>query len=118
MGLATSLKKASSKALKKFGGNVTIKRTTASSYNVDTGNFVNTETSVTVKGFLENVKKIQVNDLIAQDDKKLTISAQDITFVPTTKDTVVISGISYKIIQIDFEQQNNISIFYEIYLRA
>ena len=34
MGLATSLKKASSKALKKFGGNVTIKRTTASSYNV------------------------------------------------------------------------------------
>jgi len=118
MGLASSLKKVSNKTLMKFGGDITIKRTTFSSYDVEAGSVVKNQTSSTVKGFLEGVTSREVNDLISQDDKKVIVSAGAITFTPTTKDKVIISSIEYKIIQIDKEEQNNIDILYVIYLRA
>ena len=118
MGLASSLKKVSNKTLMKFGGDITIKRTTQSAYNSADGSVVKSQTSATVKGFLEGVTSREVNDLVSQNDKKVMVSAGAITFTPITKDKVIISSIEYKIIQIDKEAQNNIDILYVIYLRA
>ncbi len=118
MGIASSLKKASSKALIKLGGDVTIIKSKESDYDMNTGNVVKNETSTTVKGFLENVVQREINDSITGQDKKLTISAQGLDFIPQPKDQVNISSVKYKIIQVDTNELNNIAISYELYLRG
>mgnify|MGYP003139109136 FL=1 len=118
MGLAKGLKKVSSKTLLRLGGTVTIKRTANSSYNDATGEVIKNETSVNVKGNLENISSVEVNDLISQEDKKLTISAEGLTFTPTTKDKVLISAIEYKIVRVDTNEQDNTAIYYDLFLRA
>ena len=117
MSLAKALKKAASASLKKLGGDVTIKRFTDGTYDTSSGTFFKNENTVTIKGVLGNVSRNQVNDLIESQDRVLTISAGDITFVPTTKDNVVISGIEFKIIQIIINEQNNTPISFDLILR-
>ena len=117
MSLANALKKAASKTLSKLGGDVTIRRVSTGSYNTTTGAITETTSDTTIKGVLDNVSRSQVNDLIESQDKILTISANDITFVPTTKDRVVISSIEFKIISISVNEQNNTPISFELVLR-
>ena len=112
MSLANALKKAASKTLSKLGGDVTIRQVTAGSYNTTTGAITETTSDITIKGSLSNV-----NDLIESQDKILTISAGDLTFVPTTKDRVVISSVEFKIISISVNEQNNTPISFELVLR-
>ena len=117
MSLANALKKAASKTLSKLGGDVTIRQVTAGSYNTTTGAITETTSDTTIKGSLNNVNRSEVNDLIESQDKILTISAGDITFVPTTKDRVVISSVEFKIISISVNEQNNTPISFELVLR-
>ena len=117
MSLANALKKAASKTLSKLGGDVTIRRVSTGSYNTTTGAITETTSDTTIKGVLDNVSRSQVNDLIESQDKILTISANDITFVPTTKDRVVISSVDFKIISISVNEQNNTPISFELVLR-
>ena len=117
MSLANALKKAASKTLSKLGGDVTIRRVSTGSYNTTTGAITETTSDTTIKGVLDNVSRSQVNDLIESQDKILTISANDITFVPTTKDRVVISSVEFKIISISVNEQNNTPISFEVVLR-
>ena len=117
MSLANALKKAASKTLSKLGGDVTIRQVTAGSYNTTTGAITETTSDTTIKGSLNNVNRSEVNDLIESQDKILTISAGDLTFVPTTKDRVVISSVEFKIISISVNDQNNTPISFELVLR-
>ena len=117
MSLANALKKAASKTLSKLGGDVTIRQVTAGSYNTTTGAITETTSETTIKGSLNNVNRTEVNDLIESQDKILTISAGDLTFVPTTKDRVVISSVEFKIISISVNEQNNTPISFELVLR-
>ena len=117
MSLANALKKAASKPLSKLRGDVTIRRVSTGSYNTTTGAITETTSDTTIKGVLNNVSRSQVNDLIESQDKILTISANDITFVPTTKDRVVISSVEFKIISISVNEQNNTPISFELVLR-
>ena len=117
MSLANALKKAASKTLSKLGGDVTIRRVSTGSYNTTTGAITETTSDTTIKGVLDNVSRSQVNDLIESQDKILTISANDITFVPTTKDRVVISSVEFKIISVTTNEQNNTPISFELVLR-
>ena len=117
MSLANALKKAASKTLSKLGGDVTIRRVSTGSYNTTTGAITETTSDTTIKGVLDNVSRSQVNDLIESQDKILTITANDITFVPTTKDRVVISSVEFKIISISVNEQNNTPISFELVLR-
>ena len=117
MSLANALKKAASKTLSKLGGDVTIRQVTAGSYNTTSGAITETTSDTTIKGSLNNVNRSEVNDLIESQDKILTISAGDLTFVPTTKDRVVISSVEFKIISISVNEQNNTPISFELVLR-
>ena len=118
MGIASSLKNVANKSIMKFGGDITIVRTTASQYNAETGVNVKNQTETTIKGLLESISNAEVNDLIAQSDKKVVASAQDLTFVPTTKDKVIISSIEYRIIQIETNTAENKNVTYVFYLRG
>ena len=115
--LANALKKAASKTLSKLGGDVTIRQVSTGSYNTTTGAITETTSDTTIKGSLNNVNRSEVNDLIESQDKILTISAGDITFVPTTKDRVVISSVEFKIISVTTNEQNNTPISFELVLR-
>ena len=117
MSLANALKKAASKTLSKLGGDVTIRHVTAGSYNTTSGAITETTSDTTIKGSLNNVNRNEVNDLIEAQDKILTISAGDLTFVPTTKDRVVISSVEFKIISVTTNEQNNTPISFELVLR-
>ena len=117
MSIANALKKAASKTLSKLGGDVTIRQVTAGSYNTTTGAITESTSDTTVKGVLSNVSKSEVNDLIESQDKRLTISAGDLSFVPTTKDRDVISSVEFKVIQIITNEQNNTAVSFDLILR-
>ena len=117
MSLANALKKAASKTLSKLGGDVTIRQVTAGSYNTTTGAITESTSDTTIKGAIRNVTRNQVNDLIESQDKIATISAGDLTFVPTTKDRVVISSVEFKIVQVITNEQNNTAISFDLILR-
>ena len=118
MGIAKGLKKVSGKTLLRLGGTITLKRLINSSYDDETGEVVRNESTVDVKGNIENVSTVEVNDLISQEDKKITISAEGLTFVPTTSDKIIIVSIEYKIVRVDTKLQDNIPLFYEVFVRG
>jgi len=117
MSIASALKKAASKTIKALGGDITYRRVTTGIYNPTTGSMSEVKTDVSIKGVLSNVTRSEVTDLVSSQDKRLTISAGDITFTPTTFDRVVISGTEYKVIEINTIEQNNIAISFDVFLR-
>ena len=89
-----------------LGGDVTIRFVSGGTYNATTGSVTETESDT------------DTNELIQAGDKKLLISAEDVTSAPETKDRVVINSIVYQIIQVDKEELNCVDIAYTLYLRA
>ena len=117
MSIANALKKAASKTIKVLGGDITYRRVTTGIYNPTSGSMSEVKTDVNIKGVVSNVTRSEVSDLVSSQDKRLTISAGDITFTPTTFDRVLISGTQYKVVQINTNEQNNIAISFDIFLR-
>ena len=117
MSLAKALQKAASASIKKLGGDITYRRVTTGIYNPTSGSLSEVKTDVSIKGVVSNVTRSEVNDLVSSQDKRLTISAGDITFTPTTFDRVVISGTEYKVVQINTNEQDNTAVSFDIFLR-
>ena len=117
MSIANALKKAASKTIKVLGGDITYRRVTTGIYNPTTGSMSEVKTDVSIKGVVSNVSRSEISDQVSSQDKRLTISAGDITFSPTTFDRVVISGTEYKVVQININEQNNVAISFDIFLR-
>ena len=118
MGLASALRKASSKVISSVGSDITFRRVTTGSYNTSTGAVTETTSDTSTKGFIEDISDKQVNDLIQANDRLCTVAASSLTNTPTTEDRVVISGVSYQIIEIKTTEQDNTAISYELVLRA
>ena len=117
MSIASALKKATSKTIKALGGDITYRRVTTGIYNPTSGSMSEVKADVSIKGVVSNVSRSEVTDLVSRQDKRLTISAGDITFTPTTFDRVVISGTEYKVVQINTNEQDNTAISFDIFLR-
>ena len=117
MSIASALKKAASAVIKATGGSITYRRVTTGIYNPTTGSMSEVKTDVSIKGVVSNVTRSEVTDLVFSQDKRLTISAGDITFTPTTFDRVVISGTEYKVVQINTNEQDNTALSFDIFLR-
>ena len=117
MNISGPLKNITSKTLGVLGGDVTIRQVTAGSYNTTTGAITESTSDKTIKGVVSNIARNEVNDLIESQDKRLTISAGDLTFAPTTKDRVVISSVEFKIIQVITNEQNNTAVSFDLILR-
>ena len=101
-----------------FGQNVTIRTITAGSYNTTTGVISESNSDATVKAVFEDVNMREVNELIQAEDKKITISAGDVTTKPTTKDKVLISSIVHNIIRVLTKTSGGTDISYTLYLRT
>ena len=118
MALATSLRKITSNLVKQFGGTVTYRQVTSGAYNTTTGAVTETESNTTIKGVLEDVRKSEINELVQESDKKLTIAAADLAITPNLADRVVISAVVHQIVRINVIEQDNTSIAVELFLRA
>jgi hypothetical protein len=118
MGLAQSLEKVAGTVVAKFGGDVTVRYVSAGTYNATTGAITETTSDTDVKGVLEGVSVREVNELIQQGDKRLTVAAIDLPSAPETKDRVVISTIVHQIIRVETTEQDNTAITHELILRA
>ena len=117
MSISNALKKAASKTIKVLGGDITYRRVTTGIYNPTSGSMSEVKADVSIKGVVSNVARSEVTDLVSSQDKRLTISAGDISFTPTTFDRVVISGTEYKIIQINTNEQGNTALSFDLFLR-
>ena len=117
MSIANALKNAASKTIKVLGGDITYRRVTTGIYNPTTGSMSEVKTDVSIKGVVSNVARSEVTALVSSQDTRLTISAGDITFTPTTFDRVVIGGTEYKVVQINTNEQGNTAISFDIFLR-
>jgi len=118
MALADSLRKRANKVIGKFGGDVTIEFVNLGTYNATTGTAVESVTTQTIKGVLENVNASEVNDLVRGDDKKLTVAASALSAVPGLDDKVLISSVTHQIVRIETVEQANQAIVYQLFLRA
>lgn len=118
MALASSLRKVASQLTGKFGGDVTVRRITLSSYNTSTGAVAETNNDTVIKGVLDAVNAREVNELVQAGDKKLTIAAADVANAPTTVDKIVISGVVHEVIRVQTIEQDNTAIVHELILRA
>ena len=118
MGLAQSLEKVAGSVIAKFGGDVTVRYVSAGGYNATTGAISETASDTSVKGVLEDVSVREVNELVQQGDKRLTVAAKDLPSAPETKDRVVISTIVHQIIRVETTEQDNTAITHELILRA
>jgi hypothetical protein len=118
MALASSLRKAATKLMAKFGGSLTYRQVSGGTYNATTGAITETTADYTVRGVLEDVNKREVNELIQASDKRLILAAADLAVTPNTADRVVISTVSHQIIRVQTIEQDNTAITYELILRA
>lgn len=118
MALANSLRKTASKLMSKFGGDVTIRVITVGAYNPTTGTASESTADTTVKGVLEDVNALEVNDLVQAGDRRLTIAAADVSAAPTTADRIIISSVTYQVVRIATIEQDNQPITYELILRS
>ncbi len=118
MGLAQKIANVAGTVVAKFGGDVTVRYVSAGTYNATTGAITETTSDTDVKGVLEGVSVREINELIQQGDKRLTVAATDLPSAPGTKDRVVISTIVHQIIRVETTEQDNTAITYELILRA
>ena len=97
---------------------MTVRYVSAGSYNATTGAISETASDTNVKGVLEDVNVREVNELVQQGDKRLTVAAKELPSAPETKDRVVISTVVHQIIRVETTEQDNTAITYELILRA
>ena len=116
--LSKAFRKVSSTVLGKFGGDVTFQKITSGIYDVRTGDVGETISSETIKGLVQNVNQREINDLIKENDKIVTIAAKDLSFEPKVADRVIIKGISFQIIRINIDENDNENIKLDVYLRS
>lgn len=116
--ISKSLRSISSTLYNKFGGNVTYKKIKSGTYDLEEGLVNETISNFEIKGVLQDVNQRETNDLIKEDDKILSIAAEDLEFIPSVSDRVVIVNIEYQIIRISKSENDNQQIKYKIYLRA
>ncbi len=64
MALVDSLRKATKKAIDKFGGDVTVRIVTVGAYNTATGTAGESNDDTTIKGVLQEIKEERVSDLV------------------------------------------------------
>ena len=101
-----------------IGTSIVYKRVSSGSYNATTGDVRESVSETTLKGVFEDVNFREVAGLVQSDDRKCTIAADAISFIPSTADRVTASGVTYQIVRVKMVEQAGTQISYELYLRA
>ena len=95
--LDTPLRAAAKSVLNTLGTSATLRQHTPGAVDVEQGIQVAVDTDTTVKGALESYRNFEVSDVVLATDRKFTMAASLITFVPEVGDRLVIGTTVYRI---------------------
>jgi len=112
------LKNAIPGVIKATGSDIVLRFVTLGTYNKSTGSVTESNTDVPIKALVDNISKFEVNDLINQDDKRVTIAAKDVNTTPTTKDKILINNIVHQIITVDTLEAAGLAITFTLIVRS
>jgi hypothetical protein len=111
-----SLASTASKLLSKFGGDVTISRTTGGSINPVTGAVTaGTTTVLEAKGLITDFKDELIDGTVIQYGDRLLVI--DSSIVPVLTDRPVVSNQQWNIMKIMTKQPANVPIVYLLHVR-
>jgi hypothetical protein len=101
-----------------YGGQITYKKQIITGYrDPDRGiDPIFTSTDTTINSVIKAYSKKKNTESIEEGDLNVII-AGDVNFVPSTKDRLVIAGLSYQIVSISLYQIGGITIRYELQAR-
>jgi len=120
----TELQTVATELIGEFGGNVTITHVTVGTHDAITGVISGvTTTQQTVKAVLfdyTNKESGAANidgEVIRSGDKKMLVSANDLTADIVLTDTVTVSGTVWRVMNIKITRPAAVTIIYEVQLR-
>ena len=112
----TSMAATAAKLLKKFGMEITIKRTTGDSVNPVTGAVTaGTTTTYTPNGLVQRYRNDQIDGTRIMSSDRLVIV--DNTIEPLTTDEIVLSGQDWTIVNVEEAKPATVGVIYFIQAR-
>lgn len=115
--LDAALRKVAQAVLGTFGTSVTLRRVSGTAYNTGTGTMTPTTTDTVVQARLDEYRDRDLSDLIHVGDRKVTIAAADLSFVPTIDDLVVIASLEYEVQRVQSELATDQAALYILQVR-
>ena len=116
--LDTPLRAAAKSVLDTLGTSATLRQIALGAVNLTAGTQATTPTDTTVKGVLESYKNFEVSDVVQATDRKFTMAASLVSFIPDLNDQVVISSVVYAIKNVQTVQAQDEPALLVLQLRA
>ncbi len=116
--LDTPLRAVAESVIDTLGTEVVLRQTALGVVNTTAGTQATTPTNTTVKGILENYKNLEISDVVQATDRKFTMAASLVSFVPDLNDVVVISSVVYAIKNVQTVQAQDDAALLVLQLRA
>lgn len=118
MSLDTKIRRAVQKVVHTVGTTVTIRRVTTGTYSPTLGTLTNPEVDYAVVGRLDDYTDRElVQTSVKAGDRKLTLAAMDLAFVPVVHDKAVIDDVVFDIVRVVREMAQNLPAMYVLQLR-
>lgn len=115
--LDAPLRKVAHTVLAMFGTSVTLRRVSGTAYNTATGTMAPTTSDTVVKARLDEYRDRELSDLIHAGDRKVTLAAADLSFLPTIDDLVVIASLEYEVLRVQSELGTDQAVLYILQVR-
>lgn len=125
MSLDSPLRRVAQKVLATFGTSVTIRRVTGTAYNTTTRTMTPTTADTTVKARIDEYTDRELGFSVATQtappiragDRKVTVAAADLAYVPSVDDKVMIATLIYDVIRVQPELATDLAAIHVLQVR-
>ena len=118
---ARSIQRSASHAIKALGSPVTLVCMRYGRYDPDTGavpEYAQGALRYKIKGVFQNVKQSPIEGFVEYGGKRLIIAAYKLPVVPQLKDRIESKKRTYEIVKVDVQEQDDLDLTYELYLKG
>lgn len=118
MSLDTRIRRAARRTIHAVGTTVTIRRKTIGAYSPASGTVSSSAEDFDVTGRLDDYMDRELSNTIHAGDRKLTLAASDLSFVPAVHDLIVIDDVPHDVVRVTREMAQHEPAMYVLQLRA
>ena len=118
---ARALQRSAANAIKALGSPVTLVCEKYGAYDPAIGEVPKYQTGALryrIKGVFQNVTQSSIEGFVEYGGKRLIIAAYKLPVVPQLKDRVESKKRTYEIVKVDVQEQDDIDLTYELYLKG
>ena len=118
---ARSIQRGAFQAIKNLGSPVTLVCMRYGKYDPELGAVPDYDQGVLrykIKGIFQNVNQNPIEGFVEYVGKRLIISAYKLPVVPQLKDRIESKKRTYEIVKVDVQEQDDIDLTYELYLKG